>query len=208
MPQKLKQAVTKESVKDDQKFPTVKVAYLNRLGVATVCEPYGFHSSAPNGSPCLLITVGDDEANRYVIPLSAMKRTKGLSENEVEVGNMTIGSLVTFKANGDIEIVSQKGLLAQVDGDVTAQVGGDVNLTAEGTVTITSPLITLDGDVIVTKGIWIQDEDLTGSIFEGLISNLAAISGIGTIASNGIGLSTHKHTGVVPGGGISGGPTP
>ena len=206
---KLQQSVTKEQMKDSGRFPTIKIAYLKRLGTATVVENYGFHASAPLNTPCLMITVGDDEANRYIIPLSAMKRSKGLVENEVEVGNMVVGSLITFDAEGNITVVSQKDLIAEVVGNILATCGGDVEINAmEGQVTVNSPLITLNGDVIITKGLTILDEDLTGSVFHGTINNLAYISGTGIIESNGIGLSTHKHTGVVPGGGISGGPTP
>lgn len=195
----LKQAVTAEAVNDSGKFPKVKIAYLERVGTAVVAENYGFHASAPNGSPCLLITVGEDEANRFVIPLSAIKRQKNLKENEVEVGNMVVGSIIVFDADGNITVTCKKDLVADVDGDVKVNA-----LTGE--VTIKSPLITLDGHVVITKNLDLKDEDVEGSTLRGIVNNLVAILGIGVVQSLGIDLSTHIHSGVQPGSGDTGPP--
>lgn len=195
----LKQAVTKSAVDDSGKFPKVKIAYLERVGNAVVVENYGMHASAPQNSACLLITIGEDEANRFVIPLSNLKRSKGLKEGEAEFGNMVVGSLVYFDEKGNIIVTCKKDLEANVD--------GDVRVTAEnGEVTIKSPLITLDGDVVITKSVDIKDEDLTGSFLRGILQNLIAIQGIGIIQSGTTVLATHVHTGVQTGPSLTGPP--
>ena len=74
----IKQSRTTKKVNDSKAYPLVQVTYLERISDAVIAESYGVHGSAPVGTPCLMVTVNNDPANRYVIPLSAIIRPKDL----------------------------------------------------------------------------------------------------------------------------------
>ncbi|WP_221775428.1 Gp138 family membrane-puncturing spike protein [Pseudomonas sp. MSSRFD41] len=69
---------------------------------------------------------------------------------------------------------------------VNATTSGPASVSAQGGITLTAPLVTINGDVKVNGKV-----DTTGDVKAGTIS-----------------LQLHKHTGVTPGSGTSGGPTP
>ncbi len=190
---KIKQAVTKQPSKDESLFPVIKVAYMTRLGDATICENYGIHGNPPVETPCLMVTVNGDESNRYVIPLSAHLRTKGLKEGEFETGNFLVGSILRFLENGDVILDAIK----------------DVEINApNGMVTVNSPLITLNGNVIITKNLEVLDEDMETSIFHFEVENKVKIFGQGEMLSQTIVARTHIHSDVEPGTGTTGPPVP
>jgi phage baseplate assembly protein V len=163
----IKYAKTVEAQKDNKNYPIVTVTYLERIGNVATCENYGMHSSPPIGTPCLMFTVNNDEANRIVIPLSASIRTKNLKESEAEFGNMVVGSIITFDSEGNINIKSKNNINIDADGainvitgsDITVEAGGDINIEAGG------GDINIEGDIHVTG-----DIDTTGDVVAGTIS--------------------------------------
>ena len=91
---------------------------------------------------------------------------------------------ISCRESGDIEVKTGSG-------NVTIQAGSG----GEGT-------ITLDGQVVVTRTIQVQNKNNeTASQFTGGFNNTG-----GAVSSNSVTLDTHTHTGVEPGGGNSGSP--
>lgn len=70
--------------------------------------------------------------------------------------------------------------------------GAGIEVLSPTQITLTAPTIELDGAVHMT----------------GALTGAATADFDGNVTGDGIGLSTHKHTGVTTGGGTSGGPTP
>jgi phage baseplate assembly protein gpV len=101
-------------------------------------------------------------------------------------------SLSTKAANIDISCRESGDILVKTgSGNVTIQAGNG----GEGT-------ITLDGQVVVTRTITVQNKnDESASRFTGGFNNTG-----GQVTSNTIALDTHTHTGVQPGGGSTGSP--
>lgn len=78
----------------------------------------------------------------------------------------------------------------------------EIEVVARQKVTITAPQIELNGAVTAPQGASIQgDLNMTGNLD---VTGNAEVSG--TVTGGGIGLTTHHHTGVQTGGGITGGP--
>lgn len=178
----IKQSRTTKKVNDSKEFPLVQVTYLERISDAVIAESYGVHGSAPVGTPCLMVTVNNDPANRYVIPLSAIIRPKGLKEGEFIAGNFQVGSTIKFDEEGNITADSIKNVT--------------VNALA-GLVTVNSPISTFNGNVVVNGLLTLNGDGLGGtSTLKGVIDNQAAISGAGTVISNGKRLHDHIHSGV------------
>jgi len=153
----LKVAKTTDVTKDNGQLPIVQITFLDRPAVdAAVAEQYGVHSSPKVGTPCLLLEINGDCSNRIIIPLSAFNRTKGLEETEVEFGNFEIGSIIKFDKEGNITITGKKNLTANIVGDTT----------------ITSPNVTINGDVQVNgtidaTGIITSDVDVISDTISG-----------------------------------------
>ncbi len=146
---KNKQSVTKGPSDDKSLYPVIQVGYMTRTGDATVCENYGIHGNPPTGTPCLMFTVNGDESNRYVIPLSALVRTKELKEGEFETGNFVSQATIFFsedsriliKSNNDITLDST---ISKTTGNMEIATGVDGTFsTGTGTtVTISKGIIT------------------------------------------------------------------
>jgi len=138
-------------IQDDSKlYPIVEITYLSKIANVANCESYGTHSSPPINTPCILLVINNDEANRFIIPLSAYTRKRNLKEGEFECGNFKIGSTIKFDENGNIFIDAVNDI------NITAN-GGDINVI---------------GNIHVTGGI-----DATGDIVAGTISLKTHIHG-------------------------------
>ena len=92
--------------------------------------------------------------------------------------------------------------------DISCRQSGDINIkTGSGNVTLQAGgggegTITLDGQVIVTRTLQIQNKNVeAASRFAGGFNNTG-----GAVSSNGVTLETHTHTGVQPGNGDTGAP--
>jgi hypothetical protein len=94
-------------------------------------------------------------------------------------------SCLKFVTAGDVLLTTNRDLVASVGRNLTATIAGDVAMTATGNVDLTSPTLTVHGD---------------------LHSTGAVIAGFG--GPDQVGLQTEEQTGVTPGSGISGPPEP
>lgn len=126
----MKLAKTTKKVDDSKTFPVVQITYLEKVVDAVVAEGYGTHGSSPKNSPAILICLNGNEANRFIIPLSSLNRTKNLKEGEFETGNFKVGSIINFDENGNINITSKKNVVIEAS-QITANcdiivTGGDV----------------------------------------------------------------------------------
>jgi phage gp45-like len=152
----IKLAKTKKEMKDDSLFPYVQITYLEKLVDSLVCESYGTHGSPPKNSPCLLFCLNGNEANRFIIPLSAFDRNKNLKEGEFETGNFKVGSVIKFDEDGNINITTEKDVVIsanQVTTDCDIIVtGGDVVADGISLKTHTHPLPDLETSVTVVPG--------------------------------------------------------
>ena len=126
----MKLAKTTKVMDDSQNVPVVKITYLKRTVDAAVALPSGIHGSPPVDSPCLLITLNDNEASRMVIPLSFMDRNKNFKEGEFEIGNFKVGTTIKFDEDGHIE-------MSNGDEDLTSLIN-DLCEAAESITTITA----------------------------------------------------------------------
>jgi hypothetical protein len=92
---------------------------------------------------------------------------------------------------------------------ISVTADGKVKLVSPTEIDITAPAVNITGAVVVTGTV--SCGALTCASIGTSGSGSATIGGAlsaASVTSGGIGLSTHKHTGVTTGGGTSGGPTP
>ena len=126
-------------------FPIQQVSYLGKTGNAVVWFPYGVHASIPedqggNGSLALMLSMRGNAEERVVLPGSPQKRPMTLAPGELAVYHPPTGSLIHFRASGDVDITAPN---LNVVGDVT--ITGD--LTVSGDTALASVVTSAGTDI-------------------------------------------------------------
>ncbi len=170
----LRWARTTKTGDDAGNFPVQQVGYLGKVGDSVMWFPYGMHANIPVDELVLMVSMQGNPEARVSIPGSPQKRVKPLAASEVVFFHPDTGSKLHFKANGDIEISSQKDVnvlvagnaLVDVEGNLTADVEGNADVdvagnadvdvvgTADvdsvGAMAITAPTLLITSDVTIT----------------------------------------------------------
>jgi len=147
----VKRAVVTLTNKDSGQFASTQVKWMkNKVATIEVVHPYGLSSNAPVNSLALVFNVMGQEENRAGIVYNPQNRFKELKEGEVALGNFVTKSVIKFLENGDIEITGKNDQIIKVTGNSNITVGGSTTLNSTGNVDITSPVVTVDGDLRVT----------------------------------------------------------
>jgi len=123
-------------------------------------SPYGLFSNPPVGTKVVYWAINGHIENKACIPFCQAERISGLETGEVAIGSPSTGSYIIFKANGDINIVSEK----------------DINLTAAGNVNINGVQINTTGTTNLGSG---------GSAIARVGDTVKVGNEIGTITSGG-----------------------
>lgn len=224
---------TTKTMDDSNFFPKVQVTYMTRVDDATQAYAYGTHGSPPVGSICLMVSIEGDDAEKIVIPISSKYRPKALKEGEFVNGNFLVGSTIKFDEEGNVIATVVKDLIATVGGDVNIAVEGKCDAVVKGNTTLTTPLLTINGNVLLNgsftygtivgggtpevdgtfdlksssvmnaKGTINQSATVNNS---GTINNTGSITGSGAITEGTINLKLHRTSQVQTGTGTSGVP--
>lgn len=151
---------TTDEQNDNGIAPLIHIEFLEQEKDAVHASPYGMHSSPVLDTPCLLITINNDAANAFILPLSMMERQniEKLQKSEVALGNFTKKSRILFDENGNIDIKTQENLTATVDknvnlngnGDLKAVVTGSAEIEAGEEIDITAPTVNINSTDTVT----------------------------------------------------------
>lgn len=180
-----------------KKYPDQQAKFLGRGGNFTIIYPYGSHCDLPVDT--LIKQVAEDAA----IPVT-IDRPGGIEQGEPVFFHPVKMSYITFRNNGDIEIIT--------DADVNVQCN-DVNIdcndatincndatidctnlyaTATAAIDLTAPIIDLTA----------INTTITGNLIVTGITTLAS-----AVTSAGVDISfTHTHGGTQPGSGSTGTP--
>jgi len=151
MYQMIRAAVVTRAVGDNTKYPQTQVQSKGTVSNCETIYPYGHHAVAPNGSRVILMTLQGSEDQKTGIPYSADDRPKGLRPSEAVFGNFVQGSIIHFKENGDIDILSQNDTNITIRGKATANfeggatIKGDVKF--EGRVDFTTEIYSSDVNI-------------------------------------------------------------
>lgn len=109
------------------------------------------------------------------------------------------GSFIEYDKNTHVLTANIQGKIKAIaTDDIEATTDTEIKATATVKITCTAPNIKLDGDVLITGDVVAQKTILATDT---ITSNADVITGL-------IHLKTHKHSGVVSGGAISGTPVP
>jgi hypothetical protein len=147
------------TVQDDTGVaPIVQVQFLSQVKDAVNAAPYGLHSSPVLNTPCLLITINNDPANSYILPLSFIERKNidELQEGEVSVGNFTQKANILFDKDGNINIKSEQNLTADVQGDAEVNCSGDANVTANNVNITGSTTVVIGNNVTIDSRVFLS----------------------------------------------------
>jgi len=164
---------------DSQQFPVQQIAYMDKTADSYVLFPFGMHANVDADALALLFAVNGDDSNKAILPLDPDNRPKPLAAGEVAFYHPATGSIIHFRASGDMDIDVIKK--AQGSINITAV---KVNIVASDFVNITTPKTNIIGDL-----------DVSGD------TTLGAI-----VTSNGKDISnSHTHIGspTAPTGGVS-----
>lgn len=196
--------------KDDLDYPVVQATYFGRASNTHVINPYGLCTNPPKGSMGIMLLIGGDEENKAALFNSDPDRFRGrdgsgLKEGEVALSDYLSESYVWLKENGDIEIDAKNNAKINVIGDADITVGGELTATVTGNTTITTPLLTINGNLQL-NGTFTGDSGGGTNTFTGDINIIGAVDATTDVTTGSISLNSHTHGGVQTGGGSTGGP--
>ncbi len=159
-------AVVNSLSSDDQDFPIHQIGYMGKTADAAAWYPYGYHANPGSETLALFFAVGANPENRVMMPGSPKERIDALmptplAEGEVVMYHPTTKSYVHFKANGDIEVDSQKDVNIRVvgnskidvQGNVDIDAGGTLDLDSVGAMKITAPTLLMTTDLTIIGNI-------------------------------------------------------
>ena len=186
------------------------------IGTKMVGSGYGM-LIGPTQGDLVLIHFADGDYNMGIIGdgffTNAMAPPSGIQSGEVLILHSS-GSYFKLPNSGDIEFSTPANANLTVGGNLTATVTGNVDLTASGNLTanangatITSPTVTVDGNLDVSGAISFGSGGGGSMTGTGNITLTGAISTTGDVVAGTISLTNHLTTGVTPGSGESGPPT-
>lgn len=169
--------------------PITQVTGYDQPDDAAVIWPYGMHGNLPINSTTVTFLLNGQSENRAVIGYRPDLRQKGLKEGEVIFGNFLKGSTTFYDDEGNIVVNCEKDEKVTIKGASVINIEGDADINVGGNTTLTTPLATIDGDVVITGDLTVQKDTTLGA----------------NVTSNGKDISdTSTHSGVTPGVGVSG----
>jgi phage gp45-like len=141
-----------------------QVTGLNKTNNCIELYPYGYSANAPTNSMVAMWESMGDTSNLMGVAFSTQSRFKGLNPGESQIGNELTKSSIKFDKdgniiidaplNGDIIINALNGnAQITIDQDLNITVSGNININATGNTTITSPMVTIAGNLQVSGSI-------------------------------------------------------
>jgi hypothetical protein len=128
----------------EAKVETLQGEVLNNV---LLLHPYGSSSNPniDNSSLILLFFSLGSKTNAFGIPYNPPLQST-LESGEKEVGNLSVGNKITFKANGDIEVLATNDLIENaINKTITAT--GDITATADNSMTLSASTVDI-GDAV------------------------------------------------------------
>jgi phage baseplate assembly protein V len=163
----------------------------------------------PDGDPAQGVIAGSIYQAQWSAPAASGDVTRTVySDGAItEYDRAAHAMAVTLPAGGALTVTAPGGVT------ITATAG--VTVTAPGNVTVTAPTTTLNGNLVVTGSISTGTGAAGGATIRGNIQQISgsfttdgAVTSAGDQVAGTISQKSHVHTGVVPGGGLSGAPQP
>jgi len=112
---------------DSGQFPLQQVEYLGKVADCIMIFPYGMHANVDGDSLAAMLAMNGNVDNRAAIPTS-MSRRASLAPGEVTFYSPLTRSAVTFKANGNVEVLSIAEVIVSAAGKVLLEAGATVEI--------------------------------------------------------------------------------
>ena len=193
----MKYAVVTNTGTDAGDMQKHQVKYMGKTSECALMNPYGHLGKPPLGSLAIVESMSGDEANKVSIANAVKTRKRNLKDGETGTQNHMTGTIVFLDSEGNLVIDVTNDQKITVKGDANLTVGGNVSITVSGTATvnvagntdITTPTMTLNGNMQVN----------------GTIDCSSTVTAITDVIGGGKSLLTHTHVGspTAPTGGIS-----
>jgi len=139
---------------DGEQFHTQQLEYLGKTANSVMVFPYGVHANCTPDSLALMFAVQGNPENRACIAWKPKDRPV-MASGEVALYHPDTNSIISWRKGGNLEITTA----ANVDitcanatincANITANVSGSATLAADGSVNVTTPTLTLTGDLVV-----------------------------------------------------------
>jgi len=132
---------------DGEQFHTQQLEYLGKTANSVMVFPYGLHANCTPDSLALMLSVQGNPENRACIAWKPKDRPI-MASGEVTLYHPDTNSIISWRAGGNLEITTA----ANVDitcTNITANVSGSATIDADGSVDITTPTLTLTGNLVV-----------------------------------------------------------
>lgn len=176
---------------DDQDNQVAEIGFYGSRLLTRIIWPYGLSGVAPRGSTLLTMAINANKQNSCAIPTYPQERRRDMKEWEFATGNYETKAETFYDEDGNVNVLAPNG-------NVNIITANNVNVTcvnlvanASGQTTITSPTITLNGNVVVTGSATLQ----SGASISGSLTNNGTNVG-----------SSHVHSGVSTGNSNTQGP--
>lgn len=131
-------AITAPSA-DNKKFPLHQITYMGKNADCLAWYPFGYHANPGAATLALMLEANADPENRVMFPGSPKERIDDLlptplAEDEILLFHPPTKSYIHFKADGTIDIDSQKDVNIRAVGNMVVDVEGTLIVNVEGAV--------------------------------------------------------------------------
>lgn len=119
---------------DNEQFPVHQIEYLGKVANCFIVFPYGMDANVDADALALLMTVQGANGSKAAIAGSPQDRPKNLAAGEVVFYHPGTGSLIHFRANGDLDINTIKDAQGNLNITTTSvNITGDLNVSGDTT---------------------------------------------------------------------------
>ena len=168
-------------------------------------EPYGFTSEPL-----------DDEQPEAFAAFFGGDRSHGIvfciADRRYRLTKLKAGEVALYDDQGQKVHLTRDGIVIHTDKQLEATVGGTLTATVSGAATLKAASVKIDAPPVEITGALKVANLITGTGGMAISGGNGAavtgdikVSGGGDVTADGIGLKTHKHSGVQPGSGQTGG---
>ena len=174
-------------------LPSAQMSYMGQTKDIPQMTPYGFFSMPPVNSLWCIFPFRDGDDDLFGFGNDYKNGPSGLVEHDVCLYNTKTKAKFILKADGDIDVYGPKDININADKNINLNAGENINFNSKEFIVKASVKTTIE-TLAITIDATVGVIDCTNLSWTGSV-----VHGGGLFISNQVGVSSHKHGGVLAG---------